>query len=64
MRIRTGHRPEDWTESIPASTGSSRLGGELVIGGPGAVEQARIQSRAHQATHKAKEIVARKAETA
>jgi hypothetical protein len=59
MRIRTGHRPEDWTESIPASTGSSRLGGELVVGAPGSVERGRVAEREHKA-----KIAARKAETA
>jgi hypothetical protein len=47
VRIRTGHKPEDWTTSTPASTGSSRLGGQLVVGGPGSVEMGRIQSRAN-----------------
>ena len=49
MRIRTGHRPEDWSVSIPASTGSSRLGGELVSGAHGWVEQGRINARASKA---------------
>jgi hypothetical protein len=35
-----------WSESTPASTGSSRLGGELVIGAPGPWEQNRIKARA------------------
>jgi hypothetical protein len=59
MRIRTGHKPEDWTTSTPASTGSSRLGGELVVGGPGPWERGRIAERANKA-----KIAARKAETA
>jgi hypothetical protein len=49
MRIRTGHRPEDWTESIPASTGSSHLGGSLEYGAPGSVERQRIAEREHKA---------------
>lgn len=38
-----------WSDSVPASTGSSRLGGELVQGDHGPVEQGRIQSRAQRA---------------
>lgn len=49
MRVRTGHGPNDWTDSVPASTGSSRLGGELVVGAPGPWEQGRINARAERA---------------
>ena len=35
-----------WSENVPASTGSSRLGGELVSGAHGWVEQGRINARA------------------
>ena len=48
MRRRTGHGPNDWTESTPASTGSSRLGGELVTGNHGWVEQGRINKKVHR----------------
>ena len=48
MRVRTGHGPDDWTPSVPASTGSSRLGGELVVGDHGSVEMGRIKSRVHK----------------
>ena len=54
MRVRTGHGPDDWTPSIPASTGSSRLGGELVVGAHGWVEQGRINARAAKARETAK----------
>ena len=36
MRIRTGHGPDDWEYGPPASPGSSKIGGQLVVGGSGA----------------------------
>ncbi len=47
MRIRTGHRPEDWTTSVPAEPLPSRgFGGALITGAPGPVEKARIHANA------------------
>jgi hypothetical protein len=49
-----------WSDNIPASTGSSRLGGQLVVGGPGSVEMGRIQARIVRARmERAGEIAAR-----
>lgn len=42
MRIRSGHKPEDWIECPPANPGSMPIRGSLVVGGHGPVEQRRI----------------------
>ena len=34
MRIRTGHKPEDWTENVPADPGYRVIRGSFVVGGP------------------------------
>lgn len=42
MRIRTGHGPDDWTESVASTPGTFTLRGTLSFSGPGSVELARI----------------------
>lgn len=61
MRIRTGHGPDDWTVSIPASPGSMPIRGQLVVGGPGAYDKARQAE--YQRKH-AEKVRAEKADAA
>lgn len=35
MRLRVGHKPDDWLELGPGHGGSVKLGGSLVTGAPG-----------------------------
>ena len=35
MRIRTGHKPDDWSENVPADPGYRVIRGSFVVGGPG-----------------------------
>lgn len=58
MRIRTGHKPDDWLECPPAHPGSMPIRGSLVVGGPGAYDQDRISKRKHLAKVKAQEEAA------
>lgn len=61
MRIRSGHKPEDWIECPPANPGSMPIRGALVVGGPGAYDKARQAE--YQRKHAAK-VQAEKADAA
>jgi hypothetical protein len=45
MRVRTGHKPDDWSANEPSEARIPGVRGSLVKGAPGPVEQARINSR-------------------
>ena len=49
MRIRTGHKPEDWTPNIPAHATHAGISGTLVTG-----KSAQQLHRESVADHKAK----------
>lgn len=52
MRIRSGHRPEDWIECPPANPGSMPIRGQLVVGGMTSSDPAK--HREYQARYVAK----------
>ena len=58
LRIYSADGTPQWGPNTPASTGSSRLGGELVVGAHGWVEQGRINARAAKARETAKKVEA------
>ena len=52
MRIRSGHKPEDWIDCPPANPGSMPIRGALVVGGSGPRD--RSKHNAYQARYVAK----------
>ncbi len=54
MRIRTGHKPEDWSENTPSSVISHTVRGAMVVGGPGSWEVRQKTKVAQAAAKRAK----------
>ena len=55
MRIRTGHRPQDWQDIGEGYAGSIPLRGSLVVGGPAVSDEVtRANRSAAQKTYRAK----------
>lgn len=58
MRVRTGHGPDDWSPSVPASAQLSGIRGALVVGAPGPNDRATHNAQARKSREKKAEEAA------